>query len=239
MPASLRCFTVLDSNVIGDILTDDPDNPSWGLVRENADGSIYLGGVIEAATLGQLVARLRRTGDVLIGAWPGDPWPEGLPPNPDYVGRVLEFVDRPGDDAALEVLSRQIPEGCVLRPMERELIEQSAQRDRTVQGFGSVDRFLIKGLGSTLMRGEEVLCEASAGPEVMGLREMGVFTYEPHRGRGYATATCAHLVRKIESAGLQTYWNCAKQNLASAAVARKLGYRLESEYKLLAWFESQ
>ncbi len=230
---------MLDGNITGDILTDDRDNPSWGLVRESADGSVYLGGDLEATTLNQLVARLRRTGDVLIGAWPGDAWPEGLPPNPDYVGRVLEFVDRPGDDAALEALSRKIPKRCVLRSMDRELIEQSAQRDHTIQGFGSVDRFVENGLGSVLMRGKEVLCEASAGPVVMRLREIGVFTHAPHRGRGYATATCAHLVRKIESAGLQTYWNCAKQNSASATVARKLGYRLEREYKLLAWFESK
>jgi RimJ/RimL family protein N-acetyltransferase len=36
--------------------------------------------------------------------------------------------------------------------------------------------------------------------------------------------------------GQQTWWNCAKQNVASAALARKLGYRTEREYRVLAWF---
>ena len=49
--------------------------------------------------------------------------------------------------------------------------------------------------------------------------------------------TCAHLIRDCEARGYQTYWNCARQNLASAAVARKLGYRTEKEYRLLAWFK--
>jgi RimJ/RimL family protein N-acetyltransferase len=88
-----------------------------------------------------------------------------------------------------------------------------------------------------LLRGEEILCEASTGPAVNGLIELGVITHEPHQGQGYATLTCAHLAHQCEQRGYQTYWNCAKQNVASAAVARKLGYRIEREYKLLAWSE--
>jgi hypothetical protein len=238
MPASLRCFAVLDGDITGNILTDDPDNPAWGVVRERAHGTVYLGGTIEAAVLTRIVARLRREGDVLIGAWLDDPWPEGLPPNPDYVGHVLEFTDRPNDGMGLEVFLKQIPEGCELCPMDRGLFEQSVWRDDTIRAFGSADRFLEKGVGVCLMRGDEILCQASAGPVAMGLRDMGAITPAPYRGRGYATMTCAHLIQTIEANGYQTYWNCAKQNLASAAVARKLGYRTKKEYKLMAWFKS-
>jgi len=44
-------------------------------------------------------------------------------------------------------------------------------------------------------------------------------------------------VQACEHKGLSTYWNTAKQNLPSAAIARRLGYRVEGEYNLLAWFK--
>jgi RimJ/RimL family protein N-acetyltransferase len=55
--------------------------------------------------------------------------------------------------------------------------------------------------------------------------------------KGYASITCAHIIHEMEQQGYLTYWNCAKQNQPSVALARKLGYRCEKEYRLLAWFK--
>jgi RimJ/RimL family protein N-acetyltransferase len=44
-------------------------------------------------------------------------------------------------------------------------------------------------------------------------------------------------IRACEGLGYRTYWICARQNRASAAVARKLGFRTEREYRLWAWFK--
>ena len=90
-------------------------------------------------------------------------------------------------------------------------------------------------LGFFLIRNDEILCEAIAGAVVMGTREIGVDTSELHRQRGYATLTCAKLIQTCEAQGLQTYWNCNQENLASVALARKLGYQTERGYKLLMW----
>jgi RimJ/RimL family protein N-acetyltransferase len=46
---------------------------------------------------------------------------------------------------------------------------------------------------------------------------------------------CAQLIQECEEQGLRTYWNCDAQNPASAALARKLGYRHQKEYMLVAW----
>lgn len=92
-----------------------------------------------------------------------------------------------------------------------------------------------KGFGYCLMREDIILCEAFAGPLVDGLIEIGVGTHESHRRRGYATLTCAHLIRACEEKGYRTFWNTNKQNLASKALARKLGYRTEQEFRVLAW----
>jgi RimJ/RimL family protein N-acetyltransferase len=123
--------------------------------------------------------------------------------------------------------------------MDRHSIKRSVDYDMHIVVFGTPERALEKGRGFYLMSGDEILCEVFAGPPAGGLVEVGVMTYDQHQGRGYATLTCAHLIQACEAAGYQTYWNCAKQNLASAAVARKLGYRTEREYKLVAWFKSK
>ena len=45
-----------------------------------------------------------------------------------------------------------------------------------------------------------------------------------HYGREYSTITCAHALQACEELGYGTLWFCRKTNLASAAVAQKLGY---------------
>src|SRR5262249_39788948 len=129
-------------------------------------------------------------------------------PQTEYDGRVLEYNERRGDLSAFI-----IPEGCEIRPFKRENEH-----------------------GLHLVRGGEILSEASVGAPAAGIIEMGTNTTEAYRRRGYATIICAHLIRDCEQQGYKTYWNCAKQNTASAALARKLGYWDEKEYRLYAWF---
>jgi RimJ/RimL family protein N-acetyltransferase len=235
LPTMPRAFNVLDGRIAGQILTDDPAHPSWAAVREATFGTLYLGGIFTAPVLHQLVDDLRKTGDVLIGRWPDDLLLPLLPRCPDYDGWTLYFTDRPRH-TGLESYLQQMPSGCELRSRDRALFERSLDRDSALAAFGSAEHVLAKSLGFFLMRGDEILCEAATGPAVLGRIEVGVTTHEPYRGRGYATLTCAQLIRTCEEQGYDTWWDCAKQNLASAAVARKLGYRTEREYRLLAWF---
>lgn len=233
-PASLRCCAVLDGTSRGRIFVDNRDRPRWGAVQEAAFGTVYFGGAPDAPTIHRLIATLRRDGDVLVGFWDGDPLEQLLPPSPDYVGRVLEFLDR--DAAPLQALVDRLPEGYAVRPVDRALFERCLWYADTVRAHGSAEAYLAKARAVCLMHGDEIVCEASTGPLIRGVRELGVITHERHRGREFATGTSAYLVAACEQAGERTYWNCAVTNVASAAVARKLGYRTEREYTLHAWF---
>ena len=82
---------------------------------------------------------------------------------------------------------------------------------------------------------EEVISEAAAGPLVNGVREVGIVTDKAHRGLGYATMTCAKLIREMERVGERPFWNCNAQNLASVAVARKLGFVDEKVFEFV-WY---
>jgi len=232
-PASLRNFAVLEGHAAGRIFTDQPDNPTFGIVQEAAFGSLYLGGDLSVSLLHQLTSQLRRDGDVLIGLWAEDPRWQLLPPNPDYSGYTLEFTDRQADAYGQPLPA--LPDGCELRRLDRTLFKQITGRNMLIHMYGSVEQALEWGYGLCLLRGDELLCETFAGPAANGIIEVGVETMPHHQKHGYAHITCAHLIQHMEAQGYQTYWNCAKQNTPSAALARKLGYRTEREYRLLAW----
>jgi GNAT superfamily N-acetyltransferase len=235
MPAGFRCFAVIAGDAAGRILTNDPIRPTWGAVQEGAFGTVYPGGALAASTWNRLIAKLREAGDVLVGLWPDDERIQLLPSPLDYDGFTLDFTDRPLGAGLDEYL--QIPDGCHMRNLDQELFERSEGHDFYSVLYGSAEQALEKVYARFLMRGDEICCESYAYFAALGTIEIATSTREPYRGRGYATITCAHLIQACEAHGYQTYWNCAKQNLASAAVARKLGYCTEKEYRLLAWFQ--
>jgi hypothetical protein len=236
MPAGFRCFAVIEGHVAGRILTDDLHNPTWGAVQEGAFGTIYPGGALDAPTWRTLIAELRQAGDVLVGLWPGDQRIGLLPPERDYDGFTLDFTERPAG-AGLDAYLRQVPDGCQVRSLDRQLFERSEDRDFSSALYGSAERALEHLSARFLMIGDQICCEAYAYFAALGTIEIATSTREQYRGRGYATIACAHLIQACERQGYQTYWNCARQNLASAALARKLGYQTEREYRLLAWLQ--
>ena len=236
-PQPQRCFAVLAGHAAGRIFADDRDLPTWGMVWEAGDGALYLGGTVTALLLGQAVGTLRRDGDVLLGLWPDDPRWALAPPNPAYTGFTIDFDDCPSGEG-LDRYLQLLPADCRVVRVDERLLARARWYAGLIRQFGSVAGFFDQALGFFLMRNEEILCEVFAGPAAHGLIELSVETPEPHRRQGYATITCAHAIQSCEQLGYRTHWNCAKQNDASAALARKLGFRTEREYRLWAWFKA-
>lgn len=233
-PATVRCQAVLEGHAAGKIFTDHPETPSWGVLQEAAFGSIYLGGDVQAGLLQQLIITLRKKGDVLVGLYEADPRWQRVPSGADYCGYTLEFEDR---EIRQDLPS--VPDGCELRRLDPSLGKQILDRNLLIRMFGSIPRALEWGYGLCLLRDAALLCEAFAGPAASGVIEIGVETQPHHMRKGFAFLTCASLIHLMEMQGYRTYWNCAKGNLPSAALARKLGYQTEKEYRLMAWFRDE
>lgn len=230
---AVRCLAVLAGRMKGRIMANDATTPAWAAIWEQAEGALFLAGDLNRYLIVRIVDLLRREGDVLVGLLPDDPRMALLPAGNDYDGWTLEFFDRAGVD--LNEIVTTLPASCALRRVDRELANRSESLAGWCAHFGGVDAFLQHNLGFCLLQDDVIVSEATAGPEVNGLFEMGVSTHPDHRGKGYATRVCAATIAACEAAGHTTYWNCAKQNTASAAIARKLGYRTLREYRLLAW----
>jgi len=233
-PAGLRCIAVLEGIRPGRIFTDSSHTPNWVVVWESTFGVIYPAGEVSASVYSELIYQLRKEKMVFLGLWPDDERWVLVQPEFDYEGRVLDFYNRI-QDGRLQKFIDDLPDGTEFNPVDENLIERSVNRDLHLSGYPNLEKALDDLVGIFLMKGEDIFCEALAGAEVMGTREIGIDTPELHRRRGYATITCAKLIQTCECLGLQTYWNCNIENLASMALARKLGYQTEKEYKLLMW----
>jgi RimJ/RimL family protein N-acetyltransferase len=233
-PLAIRCFGVLDGSNRGQIWTDDPARPTWGAVQEAAFGTLFLGGSPNASLVHGLVAELRQTQDVALALWPDHPYNQLLPRAPDFDGWELEFTERPRHAGLDPFLT--VPEGCELRPIDATWFARCRYRDYYAAYFGSAERTLEQGFGYCLIRGQELLSEAFAADAALGMIEIGTITGESYRRRGYGAVTCAQLIREREARGYRTYWNCSKENLASAGLARSLGFQGEKEFRYVVWY---
>ena len=183
-------------------------------------------------SLAQAIVELRKDNEVYL--WQGNKQSQ-IFPTPNAKWPRLEFYNLETSDDKFETLLRKIPSECEVRRMNRQIIEECLWRDMHAAAYGSIEDFLAKGLGFCLMKGDEILCEAYATFWGGGKVEIGAITREPYQGLGYASVTCAHLIQACEGRGYQTYWSCEKDNIASASVARKLGYKYENEYQMLVY----
>ncbi len=225
-----RCVAVLDGLSRGRILTDDASDPTWAAVQEfSEDNVLYLGGTLRREQVAALIDTLRRDRSVSVGLR-GEDVLVGLLPAGAEVERIdLDFEDRdPAIDLAPLVAP---PAGLRLERIDAGLLGRCIWFPWMVREDAALDL----GLGYCLLDGERVVAEAFAGPAVGGVLEMAVITDEAYRRRGLARVACARTALECERSGAATWWNTSLGNVASAALARELGYRSERRYRVLVW----
>ena len=230
VPDGPRLFSALNGYHPAIALADAADGPQWCVLRSGWFGRTFLGGQIEPGVLALAVQQLRSTGHVLLDL--GDPRSAHYPAGATGIEPRIEFYDRPPDDPSLERWIASVPAHLSLRPVTRETFNACAMQYQCLSVFGTVSGYLERSIGFLILEGTRVLSEAHAIFWGDTLVEIGVHTAEGYRGLGSASIVSAHLIRACEHRGYATYWGCHVDNLASAAVARKLGYRIENRYTL-------
>ena len=232
-PTMPRAFNVLEGITGGQIVVDDPDGPAWAAIREIAFCTLYLGGQVTGALTESLLFHFRQMGEVGLGFWLDNELNDMLPPAPDYDGRTLYFTEHTARHR--DLLNIPLPAGYSITPRDTDHLKQSPDFETNLNSFGSIENIMQHTLGFVILQGGAVVCEAATGAPTHGRIEIGVNTAETHRRRGLAAIACAHLIEACEAEGFLTWWDCAKQNIASINLARKLGYQNEREYGYGWW----
>ena len=237
VPTRPRALAVLDGLLTGRAWADDVAAPSWVLVVETGDGTVYVGGEPGRSQLRSLLGQVQtRSGDLVFGfSGPRDPVRALLPPDPPYVGQAVDFTDRVPPDDEEAMLNGPVPDGLRLVPIDADLLRQTEWYADTLHAFGSEVAWTTHGVGRCLLERSRVVAESMAGPRTRGLLEMGVATRGPYRRRGYGTLVSRHVARACEAAGDRVWWNTAASNLPSERIARALGFRTERWYDLVAY----
>jgi RimJ/RimL family protein N-acetyltransferase len=233
-PTMPRAFNVLDGTMRGHILVDDPAHPTCAVVREREFGTLYFGGHVDQSLLDALVDQFRQFGDVGIGCWLEDPLNEMLPPKPDYDGFTYYFPQRT-QHVKLQPLIKELPVELTLVWRDARLFASSFDYKATLACFGTVERVIQHTLGVMILDDGTVVCEAATGAPTHGRIEISVNTAPTHRQRGLAAMACASLIVECEARGYSTWWDCAKQNIASQKLAKKLGFQHGHEYHYVMW----
>ena len=240
-PTRPRALAVLDGVLAGRILTDDSAHPSWAMVVETADGTVFWGGQPSADAIRKALATVRtESGDLIFGfAGVDDTVRRLLPPKPYYQGRAIDFTDRvaPPDEAGL--VARKPPNGLRLVELDAELLPRTEWAEDTIHAFGSAGAWAERGIGFCLLDDDVVVvAQGMAGPRARGLLEMGVWTRPSHRRRGLGTLVSLHTAVACEARGDAVWWNTNADNVGSIQIARRIGFRTERPYDLVAYRSS-
>jgi RimJ/RimL family protein N-acetyltransferase len=232
-PVPTRLWAILDGTIQGRILVDEPTHPIFALLQDLAEGPTYIGGAATPSAVRDAFAIVRRYQEIVVCLWSDDPLASMLPEGPYYEGVAIDFWDR-SPSVDLDRLAA-LPSGYHMHRIDAEIVPEIKGFDYYVTMFGSAERAIQNSVGYLLMCGETVVCEAVAAPLTRGVAEMGIETVAGYRQKGLATIACAYVIRECEALGYRAFWNAAQQNVASVALARRLGFRMEQPCAVLAW----
>ena len=137
------------------------------------------------------------------------------------------------DRERLSALQSTLPEGFRLCPIDENIyslaMSESWSCDLVAQ-FRSPEDYLRRGIGTAVMRGDKLVAGASSYTVYDGGIEIEIDTHIDHRRKGLALACGAALILRCLDRGLYPSWDAA--NLASVALAEKLGYHFDREYDI-------
>lgn len=232
-------YSVLEGNSPGSVFVDDPQAPQLALIYPR-DAFFYLAGDARSPALAGMGAMLfegilpaMEEKELVLFAFS-----EGLFAAADDVLRPMgmkrirrmAFRFVPERFAALPDWRERVPQGFVMRSIDAELAARSPAYRPMVDPR-------TRQFGVCLLHGEVIASECTAVYVGGGQAEVDIHTREDYRGRGLAGLTASAFIEETLRRGLLPNWSCWPERLASAALARKLGFDEQPDVPALLWAE--
>ena len=91
-------------------------------------------------------------------------------------------------------------------------------------GFGDVGNHLREGFAAAAIVDDQIASIAQASGVTEQYADIGIFTLEPYRRKGYAAACVSLVAREAQKRGLTPVWSTGADNAGSLATAKRVGY---------------
>lgn len=136
---------------------------------------------------------------------------------------------------------RRIPKGFHIECINEEFLKRTSLKnlntvaDYIIFKWNSINDFLQKGFGFCLLHGNSIASWCISGNHVEGKCEITIGTHEKYQNKGCATLIASAFVEHCISKNLTPSWHCGYDNLASIAVAEKVGFEKVLKYPVYIW----
>lgn len=137
------------------------------------------------------------------------------------------------DLTQIDAICDRLPLDCQIKSIDAALLKKSSWLAFITQIYGTEENFLKHGYGLALIQKGELISEAFACFIGGGYVETGSVTAEQHQGKGYSTLVRAFLIKESLLRNLRPNTSCNADNMASARVSEKLGFKEEKRYQFL------
>lgn len=221
--SALWCY--FDGIMPGKTYVDDLENPTKAICQLDMSWTY----ISDDADLKWIEETLR---EIIKTAWIQVIWaPSRRPEYPlKELGKIIpryEYIKRNAPLAQ--------PCDVEITPFTSELFDKLPEDYQKwhLQNYNTKEAFLKKAFGFYAVENGQVCCEAEAAFTANGFTEMGIYTFEPYRRKGYAFAACLHTLQELEKKGLKAIWACDVENVESVGLAQKLGFVNPVEYDFI------
>jgi RimJ/RimL family protein N-acetyltransferase len=245
----LVTVAVLEGRCPGQVYVDKARAPGTGLLWDHVEGELYLAGeaqheafnraangLIRGAIRAKAQTGLPHLSEFTLYADPGR-WENQLEvvlegTNPMLHHRKHFTLREPRVD-----WRARLPEGFVMAPIDAALLSRDdlagmdTMREWVLGDWRTAATFEENERGFCLIHGDELAgwcaSEYTCRPAPGGPRacEVGIYTREGYRRRGFATLTASATVERCLEEGIaRVGWHCWAANLGSAATARAVGF---------------
>ena len=123
-----------------------------------------------------------------------------------YLSMEGPAVEIPNDDVRLLTID------------DAELWSSVAEEDMQSDGFGDVETHLREGIAAAAIVDGQIVSIAQASGVTEQYADIGIFTLEPYRRKGYASACVSLAAREAKKWGLTPAWSTGVDNAGSLSV---------------------
>jgi GNAT superfamily N-acetyltransferase len=246
----LVIFAVIDGHCPGKIYVDQRDHPRAALLWDHAEGEFYLAGYTHNEGFNRALndcirhqirpyaqAHLPHLSEYTLYCDP-DVWGPQL----DVVLAGMDPMPHRRKLYALKALRRDgracLPDGFTMARIDEQILGSELRgidvmREWVLGPWRSAADLARSEIGFCLIHGDELVswcvseytCEPVPGEG--RACQVGIYTREGYRRRGFATLVASATVERCLAEGIERIgWHCWGRNVASAATAERVGFEL-------------